>query len=234
MASMPLSFSYDVSSPPLDEDDVAFHQTLAEVLHGDYFFIKIHVTYRILCLTRAQLQQLPEDIDYYESSYRTVKLVSYPELLECDLFSGIPDAIVPLELKQTMISEAMSHARNLRESSCSDSNGERSGCRLFNLVLDIDVDGLYDEVVNMAMEESEGEVKMVPASKNAIDSLKKVNLGKDIAKEECSICLVEFIGEEEVSEMPCKHMYHQECITQWLRRSGMCPLCRYSMSKNSS
>ncbi|CAL0319561.1 unnamed protein product [Lupinus luteus] len=234
MASMPFSFSYEVFSPPLDEDDVEFHQTLAEFLNGDFFLIKIHVRYRIICLTRPQLEQLPEEIDGYESSYGTEMLLSYPELLGNDLFSGIPDAIVPRELKQIMMPEAVAHARNLCESSWSDSISENSGCRLFNLVLDIDAEGLYDEVVDMLVEEYEEEIQTVPASKTAIDSLKKVNLGKDIAMEECSICLVEFIGEEEVSEMPCKHMYHQECITQWLQRSGMCPLCRYSMSENST
>ncbi|KAE9596982.1 hypothetical protein Lal_00007774 [Lupinus albus] len=232
--STPFSFTYEVFSPPLDERDVAFQQSLAEVLNVDFFSIKIHVTYRIICLTREQLRQLPEEIDYYESSYDSNMLLSYREVLESDLFMDIPDTIVPPELNEIVMPEVMRHARNLYESPRSDSNGETSGSRLFNLVLDIDIDGLYDEVVNMVMEESAREVKMVPASKTEIDSLKKVNLGKDITMEECSICLVEFNGDKKVLAMPCKHMYHQECITQWLQRSGVCPLCRYSLSKNSS
>ncbi|KAJ8747376.1 hypothetical protein K2173_011794 [Erythroxylum novogranatense] len=35
---------------------------------------------------------------------------------------------------------------------------------------------------------------------------------------ECCVCLCRFEGEEEVSEMSCKHFFHKSCFT--------CPLCR--------
>ncbi|CAI8601697.1 unnamed protein product [Vicia faba] len=47
-------------------------------------------------------------------------------------------------------------------------------------------------------------------------------------EEICSICLVEFEGEDAVSKLRrCKHVFHFNCIEQWLERSQFsCPLCR--------
>jgi hypothetical protein len=44
----------------------------------------------------------------------------------------------------------------------------------------------------------------------------------------CSICLVEFsVGLEAVRlPSPCSHVYHKDCILEWLDRSSTCPLCR--------
>lgn len=32
--------------------------------------------------------------------------------------------------------------------------------------------------------------------------------------------------EENVVILPCQHLYHFECITQWFKTSNICPLCR--------
>lgn len=46
---------------------------------------------------------------------------------------------------------------------------------------------------------------------------------------ECAICLEGFQDGEEVSVLPCSHGFHPHCITKWLRRSNMCPLCRHQL-----
>ena len=46
--------------------------------------------------------------------------------------------------------------------------------------------------------------------------------------EDCPICLMEY-GGSEVKEMPCKHMYHKDCIHKWLGVNAKCPVCRYQM-----
>lgn len=47
-------------------------------------------------------------------------------------------------------------------------------------------------------------------------------------EEICSICLVEFEGEDAVSKLGrCGHVFHFNCIEQWLERNQFsCPLCR--------
>ncbi|CAL0305387.1 unnamed protein product [Lupinus luteus] len=227
--SMPFEFDVEVISTPFDGNDISIYQSLAQVHTGDFFNIKIHVTDRIICLTREELQQPLSRIPYFQSSYENTMLLACPQFLESGLFSIFPDNIVPQSLLHTLTPYVMTFARELCEN-----GGETSGCRMFNLVFDIVVEKLYDDVVNMIIEESARAVKTVPASKAAIESLKKVNLEKGMNPESCSICLEEFIEEEEVLAMPCKHMYHQECIINWLQRCDTCPLCRYSMNKNST
>jgi ribosomal protein L40E len=49
----------------------------------------------------------------------------------------------------------------------------------------------------------------------------------DVQKETmCSICLEQFGQEEKVCELPCKHIFHDECVRGWFRRHATCPVCR--------
>lgn len=36
-------------------------------------------------------------------------------------------------------------------------------------------------------------------------------------EEQCAVCRMEFEPEEEVVTLPCKHLYHGDCIAQWLK-----------------
>ena len=48
----------------------------------------------------------------------------------------------------------------------------------------------------------------------------------DAEKERCSICLEEYeVGVSVVSKVRCGHVYHRECIRQWLSHNPTCPLC---------
>jgi len=65
-----------------------------------------------------------------------------------------------------------------------------------------------------------------PASESAIKGL-----NRDVrapAGAACPICLCELASAPEGSLtcMPCDHMFHEECLTQWLRSHNTCPVCR--------
>ncbi|XP_076251077.1 uncharacterized protein LOC143190573 [Rhynchophorus ferrugineus] len=47
----------------------------------------------------------------------------------------------------------------------------------------------------------------------------------------CVVCMYEFAGQELLRILPCKHMYHAECVDQWFQTKGNCPLCRYDLTK---
>ncbi|KAG9133212.1 hypothetical protein Leryth_022439 [Lithospermum erythrorhizon] len=36
-------------------------------------------------------------------------------------------------------------------------------------------------------------------------------------------------GTSSLGCMPCNHIFHQQCIVDWLRKSHYCPLCRFEM-----
>jgi len=52
----------------------------------------------------------------------------------------------------------------------------------------------------------------------------------DPEKRRCTICLCDFIHGDNVIILPCIHMYHAECIKEWLKNKDFCPLCKIKIS----
>ncbi|CAD7950618.1 unnamed protein product [Amoebophrya sp. A120] len=43
----------------------------------------------------------------------------------------------------------------------------------------------------------------------------------------CAVCCDEFTGTDVVINLPCQHVFHQECVLEWFTRGNReCPLCR--------
>lgn len=38
-------------------------------------------------------------------------------------------------------------------------------------------------------------------------------------EEQCPVCRLELEGSDELTLLPCRHYYHHECISEWLRRN---------------
>ena len=50
---------------------------------------------------------------------------------------------------------------------------------------------------------------------------------------ECAICLEEFQRNDIIKEFyKCKHIFHKECLKNWLKRSNECPLCKYDLTED--
>lgn len=43
---------------------------------------------------------------------------------------------------------------------------------------------------------------------------------------ECSVCLMNYIEGDVLSELPCHHIYHRVCVTEWLQLQNACPMCK--------
>ncbi|XP_039015439.1 E3 ubiquitin-protein ligase At4g11680-like [Hibiscus syriacus] len=48
---------------------------------------------------------------------------------------------------------------------------------------------------------------------------------------ECCICLAKYKDKEEVRQLPCSHMFHLNCVDQWLRIISCCPLCKQELER---
>lgn len=48
----------------------------------------------------------------------------------------------------------------------------------------------------------------------------------------CSICLGEYEDEEELVKLPCKHIFHDECISSWCANHVRCPLCNFDLESS--
>lgn len=50
---------------------------------------------------------------------------------------------------------------------------------------------------------------------------------KENEPEECVICLEDFVDEDELRVLPCKHEFHIPCIDGWLtKQKKFCPICK--------
>ncbi|KAF2584887.1 hypothetical protein F2Q70_00037860 [Brassica cretica] len=68
-----------------------------------------------------------------------------------------------------------------------------------------------------------------PAAKSVIEDLPVVELTLEEGEVVCAVCKDEMIIEEEVKRLPCRHLYHGECITPWLGIRNTCPVCRFEL-----
>ncbi|XP_069101835.1 E3 ubiquitin-protein ligase Arkadia-like isoform X1 [Argopecten irradians] len=57
--------------------------------------------------------------------------------------------------------------------------------------------------------------------------------GDDEQPEKCTICLSEFEETEDVRRLPCMHLFHIECVDQWLTSNKKCPICRVDIEAGS-
>ncbi|KAJ0261405.1 E3 ubiquitin-protein ligase RDUF2 [Hirschfeldia incana] len=76
-----------------------------------------------------------------------------------------------------------------------------------------------------------------PASKSAIESLARVEIKDCHVDEEevsCAVCTEVFEKENEAREMPCKHVFHEDCIVPWLSIRNSCPVCRFELPSESN
>jgi len=63
------------------------------------------------------------------------------------------------------------------------------------------------------------------------------NDGDDIGVDEegsssccCAICIDEFEDKEKARRLPCRHMFHEDCLIPWLtERHASCPMCKFDV-----
>ena len=53
--------------------------------------------------------------------------------------------------------------------------------------------------------------------------------GSPLLKIECLVCYENFIVGAVFKTLPCLHMYHANCIDEWLQRKPTCPICNNSV-----
>lgn len=93
----------------------------------------------------------------------------------------------------------------------------------------------HDIGLRLALDLSEDDRSkaMVPASREAIDDLKKVeNISEEYLERapRCAICMCDYEIGSSVTELPCSHFFHGDCIEKWLERCNSCPVCREPIS----
>ncbi|EAZ16486.1 hypothetical protein OsJ_31957 [Oryza sativa Japonica Group] len=72
-----------------------------------------------------------------------------------------------------------------------------------------------------------------PAAKSALSTLPDVVVTDAMVAAadgaECAVCKEDFSPGEGAKQMPCKHIYHADCIMPWLDLHNSCPICRFEL-----
>ncbi|KAK9467700.1 hypothetical protein V1512DRAFT_252051 [Lipomyces arxii] len=135
--------------------------------------------------------------------------------------------------------EPIGNGQNGRTTSPQDMVNELVG-RMFNMPGNPS-DYVYsnrhlDEIITQLMEQDEGSHAPPPAEENDIDTLPAQQITPDLLEHssECAICKDQYELGQEVLILPCQHMFHPDCIKNWLRISGSCPNCRHHISSKTA
>lgn len=75
-----------------------------------------------------------------------------------------------------------------------------------------------------------------PAPRSAIDAMPTVKITRANMKtnSDCPVCKDQFEVGTKARQMPCNHMYHDECIVPWLAQHNSCPVCRHVLGSTLS
>ena len=88
----------------------------------------------------------------------------------------------------------------------------------------------YDRILTALRDQHQGSNAPGPASEAAITALPKIKISKDQldeqGKADCSICMDSVEIGSEVTQLPCSHWFHGECVASWLKEHDTCPQCR--------
>ncbi|KAK2865394.1 hypothetical protein FQN49_003624 [Arthroderma sp. PD_2] len=91
-----------------------------------------------------------------------------------------------------------------------------------------------DRVISELVDQNMNGGAPAAAPEEAIRALPKVKVDKSIlgsdGKAECSICMDSVDLGTEVTMLPCKHWFHDSCITAWLNEHDTCPHCRQGIT----
>ncbi|KAL6214469.1 hypothetical protein ACLB2K_013903 [Fragaria x ananassa] len=110
------------------------------------------------------------------------------------------------------------------------SGGERRDVRTLRVVRTSSLERLRESFEALTL-------GFTPATRSSIESLPKVRLDslEQATMEQistCSICKDEFAEggvDRLISLLPCAHCLHADCISLWLERSHLCPLCHHAL-----
>ena len=95
-----------------------------------------------------------------------------------------------------------------------------------------------DRIISNLMEQNPQSNAAPPASESAIANLERRKMdeawkAKEGGKAECTVCIDEVKIDDEVIFLPCKHWFHEECVTMWLKEHNTCPICRTPIEANT-
>tara|TARA_A100001015_G_scaffold201730_1_gene225242 strand:+ start:4681 stop:6186 length:1506 start_codon:yes stop_codon:yes gene_type:complete len=94
--------------------------------------------------------------------------------------------------------------------------------------------GIHMEDVKVTLEDNDLDNIVTDKFKSIIEKeiLDNESDSESQSKYKCTICMMKFEEEDMVSKLKCNHIFHEDCIKEWLKEySYKCPVCRAECGK---
>ncbi|KAH1031108.1 hypothetical protein J1N35_043282 [Gossypium stocksii] len=143
---------------------------------------------------------------------------------------GDPFAFDPFTFIQNHLNDLRSRGAQIEF--VIQNNPSEPGFRLPANIGDYFIGPGLEQLIQQLAENDPNRYGTPPASKSAIDALPSVKIAKNNLNSEfnqCAVCMDEFEEGAEAKQMPCKHLYHKDCILPWLELHNSCPVCRHEL-----
>ena len=139
--------------------------------------------------------------------------------------------MIPLNILNQLINQAVLNEDNINPIPV-NTNSDDSDDDLPDLVPDNITANInnfmnnFNNLLNSLNTPSNQAMEDVKVTLKNESKIKKYKLEKDF-DDKCSVCMGKLSKDEMVWELPCKHIFHEECIKTWLKEYNYkCPTCR--------
>lgn len=101
-------------------------------------------------------------------------------------------------------------------------------------MVDYGLDQLIQHLATTGVSASQSDMTRcgpTPAARTAVDAMPTIKISQKHLSidSHCAVCTDQFEIGGEAREMPCKHIYHADCILPWLAQHNSCPVCRHEL-----
>ena len=93
---------------------------------------------------------------------------------------------------------------------------------------------IYENSIKNLNKKKNTDDKISP--KDIVNCLPITTLGPRINNDiefKCIICYDDFHEGDKVTTLPCVHVFHIDCIKEWILIHGNCPICKFVITKSS-
>eukprot|EP00268_Persea_americana_P027631 TRINITY_DN2695_c0_g2_i1.p1 TRINITY_DN2695_c0_g2~~TRINITY_DN2695_c0_g2_i1.p1 ORF type:complete len:342 (+),score=45.53 TRINITY_DN2695_c0_g2_i1:201-1226(+) len=144
-----------------------------------------------------------------------------------------PDPFNPFLFLQNYLQELVAGGANV-QFVLDDQTSEAGPFRIPANFGDYFVGPGLEQLIQQLAENDPNRYGTPPASKAAVEALPDVQvsgeeLHSDSDSAQCAVCKDAFEPGVAAKQMPCRHMYHPDCILPWLAMHNSCPVCRYEL-----
>ncbi|GLJ32784.1 hypothetical protein SUGI_0660120 [Cryptomeria japonica] len=115
--------------------------------------------------------------------------------------------------------------------------GGGGGIRFPATIGDYYLGGGLEQLIQQLAENDPNRYGTPPAAKAAVQDMPVIKITEEHLTSDagqCAVCKDTFEEGSEARQMPCKHIYHPDCILPWLELHSTCPVCRYEMPPEES